>query len=252
MEKQFSIDRMMLLARSIFVQNKSKDLRLALVIAGVMAFFGLLSVHFEDYGVFHFLYVTVLLVLAGTTFKVLSNQPRAMAYLTLPASAAEKTVVTIAYLNIYYFLLLSVSSFIGYYFGQLLQNLIAIIPFFRDLFGAEGSHTFTLSAVSFKDFGDNLLTLTMAISILLFGSLYFRKHAILKTLLVLCGFCFAILILDMIVIASVTSGFSLTAYNFDLPDTPQWFHTLIEYAVPSVVTLFFWFMTYIRLRETEA
>ena len=103
MEKQFSIDRMLLLARSIFVQNKSKDLRLALVIAGVMALFGLWSIHFDDYSVFHFLYVIVLLVLAGTTFKMLSNQPRAMAYLTLPASAAEKTVVTIAYLNIYYF-----------------------------------------------------------------------------------------------------------------------------------------------------
>lgn len=252
MEKQFSIDRMMLLARSIFVQNKSKDLRLALVIAGIMAFFGLVSVHFEDYGVFHFLYVCVLLVLAGTTFKMLTNQPRAMAYLTLPASAAEKTVVTIAYLNIYYFVLLAASSFIGYYFGQLLQNLIAIIPFFRDLFGVNGEHAFTLSAVSFEKFGDNLLTLTMVISILLFGSLYFRKHAILKTLLTICVFGFAILILDMIVIASVTSGFSLTAYNFDLPDTPQWLHTLIDYAVPSVITLFFWFMTYIRLRETEA
>ena len=252
MEKQFSIDRMLLLARSIFVQNKSKDLRLALVIAGVMAFFGLLSVHFEDYGVFHFLYVIVLLVLAGTTFKMLTSQPRAMAYLTLPASAAEKTVVTIAYLNIYYFLLLSVSSFVGYYFGQLLQNLIAVIPFVRGIFGFDGEHVFNLSAVSFDGFGDNLLTLTMVISILLFGSLYFRKHAILKTLLTACVFGFAILILDMIVIASVTSGFSLTAHNFDLPDTPQWLHTLIDYAVPSIVTLFFWFMTYIRLRETEA
>ena len=252
MEKQFSIDRMLLLARSIFVQNKSKDLRLTLLIAGVMAFFGLVSVHFEDYGIFHFLYVTVLLVLAGTTFKMLTNQPHAMAYLTLPASTAEKTVVTIAYVNIYYFLLLSVASFVGYYFGQLLQNLIAIIPFFRDLFGAEGSHTFALSAVSFEGFGDRLLILTMGLSILLFGSLYFRKHAILKTLLVFCGFAFALFILDMIVIASAGSALGLTAYNVNLPDLPKWLGTLIEYTVPSVVTLFFWFMTYIRLRETEA
>ena len=252
MEKQFSIDRMLLLARSIFVQNKSKDLRLALVIAGIMAFFGLVSSSFKDYDVLGFINVIVLLVLAGTTFKMLTSQPRAMAYLTLPASAAEKTVVTIAYLNIYYFLLLSVSSFVGYYFGQLLQNLIAVIPFVRDIFGFDGDHVFNLSAVSFDGFGDNLLALTTVISVLLFGSLYFRKHAILKTLLVFCGFAFAILILDMIVIASVTSGFSLTAYNFDLPDTPQWLHTFIDYAVPSIITLFFWFMTYIRLRETEA
>ena len=68
MEKQFSIDRMLLLARSIFVQNKSKDLRLALVIAGVMAFFGLVSSCFKDYDVLGFINVIVLLVLAGTTF----------------------------------------------------------------------------------------------------------------------------------------------------------------------------------------
>lgn len=240
------------MARSIFVQNKSKDLRLALVIAGVMALFGLWSIHFDDYSVFHFLYVIVLLVLAGTTFKMLSNQPRAMAYLTLPASAAEKTVVTIAYLNIYYFLLLSAASFVGYYCGQLLQNLIAFIPFFRNLFGLEGSHTFTLSTVSFEGFGDHLLSLTMGLSILLFGSVYFRKHAILKTLLTACVFGFAIFTLDIIVIAAAGYAFSLNNYGVNFPDPPGWVGTLIDYAIPSVITLFFWFMTYLRLRETEA
>lgn len=252
MEKQFSIDRMLLLARSIFAQNKSKDLRLALVIAGIMAFFGMVSSSFKDYDVLGFINVIVLLVLAGTTFKMLTSQPRAMAYLTLPASAAEKTVVTIAYLNIYYFLLLSVSSFVGYYFGQLLQNLIAVIPFVRDIFGFDGDHVFNLSAVSFDGFGDNLLALTTVISVLLFGSLYFRKYAILKTLLTACVFGFAIFFLDVIVISSAGYAFRLNGYDVKLPDLPGWIGTLVEYTVPSVITLFFWFMTYIRLRETEA
>ena len=251
MEKMFSKDRMLLLTRSIFIQNKSKDLRLALVIAGIMAFFGLLSSSYSDYDLLRFPIVCVLLVLAGTTYKMLAVPSRAMEYLMLPASTAEKTVVTIAYLNIYYVLMMMASSFVGFYFGQMLQNLIAIIPFFRDLFGSSG-HNFALSAVSFNELGSNLLTLTCGLSILLFGSLYFRRHAILKTLLVGCGFCFAIFILDMIVISSAGYAYDLTIHNVSLPDLPKWVEAMIEIAVPCIVTLFFWFMTYLRLRETEA
>ena len=251
MEKMFSKDRMLLLIRSIFIQNRSKDLRLALVIAGIMAFFGLVSPSHGDYDFFGVVNVCVLLVLAGTTYKMLAVPSRAMEYLMLPASTAEKTVVTIAYLNIYYVLMMMVSSFVGFYFGQMLQNLIAIVPFFRDLFGSSG-HTFALSAVSFHKLGSNLLSLTCGISVLLFGSLYFRRHAILKTLLVGCGFCFALFILDMIVISSAGYAYGLTINNVNLPDLPEWAETTIEIMVPCVFTLFFWFMTYLRLRETEA
>ena len=241
-----------MLARSIFIQNRSKDLRLALVMAAIMAFFGLLTTSFKDYDILGFVDVCVLLVLAGTTFKMMSNQPRAMAYLTLPASTAEKTVVTVAYLNIYYVLLVTVSSLVGFFFGQLLQNLIAIIPFFRDLFGSRGGHTLALSTVSFKELGINLLSLTCGLSVLLFGSIYFRRHAILKTLLVSCGFIFAVFILDMIVISSVSYTSDLSIINVNFPDIPEWVETMIEITFSCVFTLFFWFMTYLRLRETEA
>ena len=90
------------------------------------------------------------------------------------------------------------------------------------------------------------------ISALLFGSLYFRKHAILKTLLTACVFGFAIFFLDVIVISSAGYAFRLNGYDVNLPDLPGWIGTLVEYTVPSVITLFFWFMTYVRLRETEA
>ena len=242
---------MLLLIRSIFIQNKSKDLRLALVVAGILAFFGLVSPSHGDYDFFGAVNLCVLLVLAGTTYKMLAVPSRAMEYLMLPASTAEKTVVTIAYLNIYYVLLMMVSSFVGFYFGQMLQNLIAVIPFFRDLFGSSG-HNFAISAVSFEELGSNLLSLTCGLSILLFGSLYFRRHAILKTLLVFCGFCFALFILDMAVIAGVGSAFELSIKNVSLPDLPKWTETMIEIMVPCLFTLFFWFMTYLRLRETEA
>lgn len=254
MENQFSIDRMMLLARSIFIQNKSKDLRLALVIAGVMAVIGLLR---SITGTYHILFgaeVIVWMVMAGTTYKMMSNQPRAMAYLTMPASTAEKAVVTIAYLNIYYFVLLAASSFIGFYLGQILHNAIVILPFFRDFVSSPEGHTFSLSSVEFSSGNPlKLLYNMMWVSILLFGSIYFKKYAILKTLLTACIFGFAIFILDIIVVACVGSAFDLSSMNhLDFPDIPEWIENVTYYAVPCVFTLFFWFMTYLRLRETEA
>lgn len=255
MEKQFSIDRMLLLARSIFVQNKSKDLRLALVVAGVMAVIGLMH---PITGTYHILFgaeVIVWMVMAGTTYKMMTNQPRAMAYLTLPASTAEKTVVTIAYLNIYYFVLLAASSFIGFYIGQFLHNTIAILPFFRDFVVSPEGHTFSLSSVELSSGRPSKLLYNMMwVSILLFGSIYFKKNAILKTLLTAFVFGFSIFILDMIVIASAGYAFSLSMnnINMDFPDIPQWIENVTYYTVPSVITLFFWFMTYLRLKETEA
>lgn len=254
MENQFSIDRMMLLARSIFIQNKSKDLRLALVIAGVMAVVGLLL---SITGTYHILFgaeVIVWMVMAGTTYKMMSNQPRAMAYLTLPASTAEKAVVTIAYLNIYYFVLIAASSFIGFYLGQILHNAIAILPFFRDIVGSPEGHTFSLSSVEFSsDNPSKLLYNMMWVSILLFGSIYFKKYAILKTLLTACIFGFAIFILDIIVISFASAALDLSSMNhMNFPDIPEWIENVVYYAVPCLFTLFFWFMTYLRLRETEA
>ena len=236
MEKQFSIDRMMLLARSIFVQNKSKDLRLALVIAGVMAVIGLLR---SITGTYHILFgaeVIVWMVMAGTTYKMMSNQPRAMAYLTMPASTAEN------------------SSFIGFYLGQILHNAIVILPFFRDFASSPEGHTFSLSSVEFSSGNPSKLLYNMMwVSILLFGSIYFKKYAILKTLLTACVFGFAIFILDIIVVACVGSAFDLSSMNhLNFPDIPEWIENVTYYAVPCVFTLFFWFMTYLRLRETEA
>ena len=245
---------MMLLARSIFVQNKSKDLRLALVIAGVMAVIGLLR---SITGTYHILFgaeVIVWMVMAGTTYKMMSNQPRAMAYLTMPASTAEEAVVTIAYLNIYYFILLAASSFIGFYLGQILHNAIVILPFFRDFASSPEGHTFSLSSVEFSSGNPSKLLYNMMwVSILLFGSIYFKKYAILKTLLTACVFGFAIFILDIIVVACVGSAFDLSSMNnMNFPDIPEWIENVTYYAVPCVFTLFFWFMTYLRLRETEA
>lgn len=252
MEKIFSKDRMLLLARSIFVQNKSKDLRIALVVGGIMAFFGLLSSLHGVHELLGFVNMVVLLVLAGTTYKMMANQPQAMAYLTLPASSAEKAVVTIAYLNVYYLILLIVSSFAGFYIGQMLQNLIILIPFFQELFHVAEGESFSLSSVSFEEFGSNLWALTMGVSVFLFGSLYFRRYAMLKTILVGLGFITAFFIIDITIIAGATHAYNLSAYDIDVPNIPEWLEAVMDYLIPSLIILFFWFMTYLRLRETEA
>ena len=86
----------------------------------------------------------------------------------------------------------------------------------------------------------------------MFGSIYFKTHAVSKTLLSLLVIVIFFVILDTTILGfymqSFTSGSfhrvqnSLEKDNFDL----------LEYAVSILVFLFFNFMTWLRLRETEA
>ncbi len=256
MEKMFSKDRMLLFARSIWLQNRSKDWRLAIVIAAVMAFFGLVSPLYGSYDFLSLPVKVILVILAGTTFKMLGNPSRAISFLTIPASTAEKTAVIILYLQVYYLVGMCVVSFVGYYVGQLLHNLLLALPFVNEFFNGADSftaHQFSVASVSFPEFGNTLMTLSVFISIFLFGSVYFRKNALLKTVLSICAFLFALFLIDVFVFGIATTGFGCTfSTSKAFPELTPWAQDVISYGLRTVVVLFFWFMTYLRLRETEA
>ena len=253
MEKIFSKNRMILLARNIWIQNKSKDLHLALLIVAIMTFIGLVSSANEDYNLLNLPLKIIVIVLAGTTFKKLAIPSQAVSYFMIPVSTAEKTIVAILFLQLYYIIGIGILSFVGFYIGQIIHNLILFIPFFKQLFIEIESTTphFTLSSISYSDIGTSLLNLTLYVSIFLFGSIYFRKNAIIKTLLSVGGFIFAIMIINIIILGIVNINHPYNHTSFNLVNLSVETN-IISYTLKVLAILFFWFITYLRLKETEA
>lgn len=227
-----SFQRLGLLIRTVFIQNWRKDLRVFLCLVGVMTVFKIVS---WDYFPINFPIVAILLYIAGTTFKRLSNQSSAISYMTLPASTLEKTLTAIFFVNIYYVVLMVCAGLLGYGLAILLNPVLHTI----------GLPEMYESKIYTNGLGEAIMGLTLALSILLFGSVYFKKLAILKT-----GLVGLVIFVICVLALSIVSNFHTSTKEFyDITESTV---KAVFYVRTSLATLFFWFMTWLRLRETEA
>ncbi|MBP5556590.1 MAG: hypothetical protein J6X65_02625 [Bacteroidales bacterium] len=176
-----------------------------------------------------------LLCLASLTFRRLSNQSSGIMYLTLPASTLEKVVVTILQVQIYYLVLLVLSGLAGYALSICLLALTVPAVHVSEF----------IKLVDWRGFGYLVLLLTTGTSAMLFASVYFKKLAMLWSTLIGIAVLFVAIAID-IVIARFSDG--MTMRFLELSSTAR---DTMYIIVMSVVTLFFWFMTWLRLRETE-
>lgn len=244
MNNLFSIDRFWLLLKGTIVENKYKDLRLALVMMAVIAFFAEFGIYCFNYSIINFPVVAVAIFIASVSFKRLGDLASGINYLMIPASTVEKTAVNIIYTQLYLFVILTISALIGYYAGQVLH--------FLTMEDFTNGATLHFAPINFENFGWYLLILTFWQSVAIFGSVYFKKLAIVKTLLTI-GAYGMVLIFFWISLAAILSNF----VEFDTQLNFNWHITnngasIVMLIAHIVGILFFWFMTYLRLRETEA
>ena len=232
MNDKLSFQRLGLLIRTVFIQNWRKDLRIFLCVVGVLAVLHIIE---GWYFPINFPIVAVLLYIAGTTFKRLANQPSAISYMTMPASTLEKTITAIFYVNIYYVVLIVAAGFLGFGLAVVLNPVLYNIGI-PEMYHVE---------IETEYLGEFIMVLTSAISILLFGSVYFKKLAILKTGLV----ALALFVVLALLLSAITHFHTYDSHLLD--DVTNAGLKAMFFSSLGVVTLFFWFMTWLRLRETE-
>ena len=242
MNESFSFHRIGLLTKNIFLQNWKKDLCIFLCLMGGLAIWKwLIAIVFTwGYPVAHYMPINIavaatLLCLASLTFRRLSNQSSGIMYLTLPASTLEKVVVTILQVQIYYLVLLVLSGLAGYALSICLLALTVPAVHVSEF----------IKLVDWRGFGYLVLLLTTGTSAMLFASVYFKKLAMLWSTLIGIAVLFVAIAID-IVIARFSDG--MTMRFLELSSTAR---DTMYIIVMSLVTLFFWFMTWLRLRETE-
>ncbi len=250
MNEIFSTKRFGTLLKGTIQSNKHKDIRLVLVMAAIMCFIGFTGFYQRyqywesPYEMVNFPLALVAIVATFSTFKKLSAQASGISYLTLPASTLEKTVVQIVYMQVYTLLILMVGAMVGAYLGQILHWLCIEFPF-------HPSTKFWVATPSFKDCGWGLLFTALFQSIALFGSVYFKKLAILKTPLALMGYGLLTAIVWIIESILILDHYEPRG-EYEILELSKGASCAIFISINAAVILFCWFMTYLRLRETEA
>lgn len=235
--------------KNIFLQSWKKDLCIFLCLMGGMAIWKWLSVMLftrgDDvnfaagftlmYSPINFAVAATLIVLSSLTFRRLSNQSSGIMYLTLPASTIEKVVVNILLVNVYYFVLLVLSGLSGY-----ALSVCMLAPMFPSENVFEG-----FKFILWDGFGYFAILLTAGAAAVLFASVYFKKLALLWSFLIGVAVFFITIAIN-VAIYYLSDGIMQKNWCLSPGEAEAMY-----YVTFSLVTLFFWFMTWLRLRETE-
>ena len=239
--KDMSFYRIGLLFKRYFRENWKKDVIVAAIIFVIEMLF---SFDCTNSTISSLILIVFALIYSGRTFVILGRNQGAVNYIMIPASTEEKGFVNICLSQFYYPLMLVAASCLG---------ILASTFTCAFLFDCE----LTLKHISLLPGGEKeaetiaalIVLFMMYNSIMLFGSVFFRKTAVIKTLLwgalffvaisILCGIMFKILLSGGY---SIFNGGSLLGDNFGLIITIS----------SALLTVFFWFLTFFRLKETEA
>ncbi|MDR2868150.1 MAG: hypothetical protein LBV46_01240 [Bacteroidales bacterium] len=194
------------------------------------------------------LFVVMTFAQSSKIFAPLSKKNQQLHYLMLPASTTEKVIANLSIVYCFQTLVMALCAIGGLYLSNIVRP--GITP------------AFSLTPIGIQPVEIcSIICLFIGMqAVMSFGSVYFKKKALPKT--VLCLFLF--ILLSGFVIYYL-SDLILSEYLLDIVDsqgiTPQKIHYLglthaarvgCFFGVTILGTLFFWVLSYFRLKETEA
>jgi hypothetical protein len=217
------------LTRRYFIEGGRKDITTFLMVILIIAILDFI----QPLGVsntFMLLVLNIMAILyAGRIFSIFQPVSKTIHYLTIPASSAEKTLFNACLVYLYYNVLLVAALFLGSVLGELLRKLIISSYEFNLFFPITWNELFTL--LTFE-------------SVFIFGSIYFKTHPVVKTLLWMLAVSLVLFLVDSSIMNIYNRKAFISASTIDIER--------IRLYICIVIFVFFNFMTWLRLRETEA
>ncbi len=240
-----NINNIIKLIKAYFYENWQKDL----YTFGLVLIFAFLSMAWPSLNSFlGFSVIVVLIAIYPLRFFDKLHQPSSrIHYLMIPATNEEKVLTGILLTNIYFILLVFISAFIGALlgYGVLKLSTPEMEMNFKEMLGL-------MLPSSVRSY---LFLITM-VSIIFFGSIYFKKSPAWKIVLV----CLAVfLVLEaimtgtewlnvlMTVPAEIRNG-NYIKVEHSIMSSSKW----TPYVINIVITVYFYAMSFLRMRETEA
>lgn len=225
--------RILHLLKAYFIENKKTMLIFGAIVLGVAAIETFIKPIYPS-GTTGF-WIAIVLVISATFFQKVQKTGRNTQYFTLPANSFEKLLAGFITIHLLWIFLIF-GEIIGYLLGYSAKGITNSFIFPFDL----NKDTYDLNM---------FYIIEGFIPILLFGSIYFKNNSIIKTplsfLLVGLGSGFL-----MLLVMFALSGFNfenMEGLNFNMNNLPNW----VSYLGGTISILFFYSLTYLRLKETE-
>jgi hypothetical protein len=229
------------LIRAYFIENKRKLLIQCFCVFGI-AIFGF---SITDPQLIPVIIFFIFLGIAGSFFQSSLKKNNSTHFFTLPANYTEKfiyAVITLIIVAIVFQMLAIAGAYIGF-------------RCFRPLFW---TNIYTLDDFGFWSIivarPKAYLYLAVTVLAFLFGSIYFKRKAFLKTLSIGLGFLSVMAILFLILLRIVFFDLrnnDIELYNSLNINLEPLFSSNYYYILPIALIVFFLSLTYLRLKETE-
>jgi len=250
----FDINRLGLLLKRFFLENKQREL----------TFWGLATLFFilmhlsgskDDSSTYVTLIFIAGFIFAAKMFKIFNYTPGGMHYLLIPATHLEKLITAILLSTVYFIAMIVITHVIGTTLGTTIGNLHRGTnnPIYFELLQSASGYSIYIT------FGTTLLNTIILFaafqSVFMLGSIYFNRNAVGKTILaiivvlMLLVYISAFLSNTIIGIHSVGSQ----SHTINLPSSENSYgvdeiiFTIIKYAF----TPFLWIVSYFRLTEKQ-
>lgn len=280
MNQVFDFKRWTLLVAKHWSENKRKYLLGTVAMAGFLFFwFGFVVVidwgrpipSFIQIQTYYVGLAITGLFFASSTFAELSSGPRAMNFLTFPASHLEKLLCSLLYSLVIFFVVYTAVFYLVDFSMVKLANSAAAA---RWQGGANVPSSEVVNIFSEFNKGSDpdepnlfLLSILMYVivqSAYILGSVYFSKYSFIKTTISLLVIAFAlILFLAKVMDPMMPNGGyyqGLTSYqvvengnfqNAKIVQLPEWIGNLLFSLVKFALAPLLWVVTYFRLKEKE-
>ncbi|MBR4919142.1 MAG: hypothetical protein IKZ52_08010 [Bacteroidales bacterium] len=180
-----------------------------------------------------------LMIYPERLFRNLHGNSSKIHYLSIPASNSEKVLANLVLANVYYVVGLIVSCCLGLGLAQL----------YITLRGFESLHFYT--ALN----GVGVMLLCVLLAMFFFGSIYFRRKTTLATLgvslligtIIITLYALTLWINGIILIPkdAVYNDYMWSYSSYVIPDA-------VQMIVLGLVTVFFYALSFLRMKETEA
>ena len=233
------------LLKAYFIENWKTDLFQFGILAAVVLF-GTINGNSSNLNFSIFAACVFLMIYPERLFRNLHGNSPKIHYLSIPASNSEKVVTNMLLANIYYVVGLVISCALG----------LVLAHLYLKVRGFDGMNFYNL-------YDGNLAGILMIYAILsmfFFGSIYFRRRTTLSTIGVgmLIGTVFFVLVMLTLWVNGMTlipkgAAYHDYIWSFDssisLSDTME---NIIGYVGLSLIIIYFYALSFLRLKETEA
>lgn len=254
MNTLFNINRLSLLLKRFFIEEKQRELTFWGISTFVFLIMHITGSNEKSSAVIIFLFISGF-IFAARTFKIFNQTPGGMHYLLIPATHLEKLITAIL-LNTFYFFVMMVGTYlIGTTLGITLGNL---------LWETNNPIQFGLfqSTMNFSEFNqptlsllDTFITFAGIQSVFMLGSIYFKGNSVGKTMLVIIAVSLAFALIELFLMKATFGSFSVNSQTFSLSiNSPEDLFPGLEIIGKTIkysLIPFFWIVSYFRLTEKQ-